>query len=102
MIARNSSRVICSRKVGARERGRTFLPIPISSRTTVQSAAARGGQGYSAARGLDSGFTALAAAISVIHERAGFDTLFYVLAAAAVILALVSGLPRRMPVAAVA
>jgi MFS family permease len=51
-------------------------------------------------------FTALAAAlplISIIYERWGFDTLFYVLAAAAaVILALVSGLPRRMPVASAA
>jgi MFS family permease len=48
-------------------------------------------------------FTALAAAlplISVIYERWGFDTLFYVLSAsAAVILALVSCLPRKMPVA---
>jgi MFS family permease len=51
-------------------------------------------------------FTALAAAlplISVIYERWGFDTLFYVLAgSAAVILALVSGLPRKMPVASAA
>jgi len=51
-------------------------------------------------------FTALAAAlplISVIYERWGFDTLFYVLsAAAAVILALVSCLPRKMPVASAA
>ena len=51
-------------------------------------------------------FTALAAAlplISVIYERWGFDTLFYVLSAsAAVILALVSGLPRKMPVASAA
>jgi len=51
-------------------------------------------------------FTALAAAlplISIIYERWGFDTLFYVLAAsAAVILALVSGLPRKMPVASAA
>jgi MFS family permease len=49
-------------------------------------------------------FTALAAAlplISIVYERWGFDTLFYVLAAAAaVILALVSCLPRKMPVAA--
>ncbi|HWP15780.1 MAG TPA: MFS transporter, partial [Xanthobacteraceae bacterium] len=48
-------------------------------------------------------FTALAAAlplISIIYERWGFDTLFYVLsAAAAVILALVTCLPRRMPLA---
>ena len=48
-------------------------------------------------------FTALAAAlplISLIYERWGFDMLFYVLAAAAtVILALVSCLPRKMPVA---
>jgi len=46
-------------------------------------------------------FTALAAAlplISLVYERWGFDTLFYVLsAAAAVILALVSCLPRRLP-----
>jgi MFS family permease len=51
-------------------------------------------------------FTALAAAlplISVIYERWGFDTLFYVLSAsAAVILVLVSGLPRKMPVASAA
>jgi MFS family permease len=51
-------------------------------------------------------FTALAAAlplISIIYERWGFDTLFYVLsAAAAVILALVSCLPRQMPVASAA
>jgi MFS family permease len=49
-------------------------------------------------------FTALAAAlplISFVYERWGFDTLFYVLAAAAgVILVLVTCLPRRMPVAA--
>ena len=48
-------------------------------------------------------FTALAAAlplIALVYERWGFDTLFYVLAAAAaVILALVSCLPRKMPVA---
>jgi MFS family permease len=46
-------------------------------------------------------FTALAAAlplISIVYQRWGFDTLFYVLsAAAAVILALVSCLPRRLP-----
>ena len=51
-------------------------------------------------------FTALAAAlplISVIYERWGFDTLFYVLSgSAAVILALVTCLPRRMPVASAA
>jgi MFS family permease len=51
-------------------------------------------------------FTALAAAlplISFVYERWGFDTLFYVLSAsAAVILALVSCLPRRMPVASAA
>jgi MFS family permease len=51
-------------------------------------------------------FTALAAAlplISLVYERWGFDTLFYVLAAAAmVILALVSFLPRRLPVAGAA
>ena len=51
-------------------------------------------------------FTALAAAlplISLVYERWGFDTLFYVLAAAAtVILALVSCLPRKMPVASAA
>jgi len=51
-------------------------------------------------------FTALAAAlplISIIYERWGFDTLFYVLSAsAAVILALVTCLPRRMPVASAA
>jgi MFS family permease len=51
-------------------------------------------------------FTALAAAlplISLLYERWGFDTLFYVLAAAAtVILALVSFLPRRLPVAGAA
>jgi MFS family permease len=51
-------------------------------------------------------FTALAAAlplISIIYERWGFDTLFYVLSAsAAVIFALVSGLPRQMPVASAA
>ena len=48
-------------------------------------------------------FTALAAAlplIAFVYERWGFDTLFYVLAAAAtVILALVTFLPRKMPVA---
>ena len=48
-------------------------------------------------------FTALAAAlplIAFVYERWGFDTLFYVLAAAAtVILALVTCLPRKMPVA---
>ena len=51
-------------------------------------------------------FTALAAAlplISLIYERWGFDMLFYVLAAAATaILALVSCLPRKMPVAVAA
>ncbi len=51
-------------------------------------------------------FTALAAAlplIAFVYERWGFDTLFYVLAGAAtVILALVTCLPRRMPVAATA
>jgi len=51
-------------------------------------------------------FTALAAAlplISVIYERWGFDTLFYVLSgSAAVILALVACLPRKMPVASTA
>jgi MFS family permease len=51
-------------------------------------------------------FTALAAAlplISIIYERWGFDTLFYVLSAsAAVILVLVSGLPRKMPIASAA
>ncbi|MEA2931207.1 MAG: hypothetical protein QOG38_3635 [Hyphomicrobiales bacterium] len=51
-------------------------------------------------------FTALAAAlplISLVYERWGFDTLFYVLAAAAmVILALVSFLPRKLPVAGAA
>ena len=51
-------------------------------------------------------FTALAAAlplISLVYERWGFDTLFYMLSAgAAVILALVSCLPRRMPVASAA
>jgi MFS family permease len=51
-------------------------------------------------------FTALAAAlplISIIYKRWGFDTLFYVLSAsAAVILALVSGLPRKMPIASAA
>jgi hypothetical protein len=36
----------------------------------------------------------------LIYERWGFDTLFYVLAAAAaVIFALVTCLPRKMPVA---
>ena len=49
-------------------------------------------------------FTALAAAlplISLVYERWGFDTLFYVLAAAATaIFALVSCLPRKMPVTA--
>ena len=49
-------------------------------------------------------FTALAAAlplISFVYERWGFDTLFYVLSAsAAVILVLVTCLPRKMPVAA--
>ena len=48
-------------------------------------------------------FTALAAAlplISLVYERWGFDTLFYMLSAgAAVILALVSCLPRKTPVA---
>jgi MFS family permease len=51
-------------------------------------------------------FTALAAAlplIALVYERRGFDTLFYVLAAAAaVILALVSCLPRRLPAASAA
>jgi MFS family permease len=51
-------------------------------------------------------FTALAAAlplISLVYERWGFDTLFYVLAAAAtVIFVLVSCLPRKMPVASAA
>jgi MFS family permease len=51
-------------------------------------------------------FTALAAAlplISLVYERWGFDTLFYVLAAAAtVILALVSFLPRKLPMASAA
>ena len=48
-------------------------------------------------------FTALAAAlplISLVYERWGFDTLFYVLSASAtVIFALVSCLPRRLPAA---
>jgi hypothetical protein len=48
-------------------------------------------------------FTALAAAlplISFVYERWGFDMLFYVLAgAAAVIFALVSCLPGRLPAA---
>jgi MFS family permease len=51
-------------------------------------------------------FTALAAAlplIAFVYERGGFDTLFYVLAGAAtVILALVTCLPRKMPVASAA
>lgn len=51
-------------------------------------------------------FTALAAAlplISFVYQRWGFDTLFYVLAAAAtVILALVSFLPRKLPMASAA
>ena len=51
-------------------------------------------------------FTALAAAlplIALVYQRWGFDTLFYVLSAsAAVIFALVSCLPRKMPVAATA
>ncbi len=51
-------------------------------------------------------FTTLAAAlplISIVYQRWGFDTLFYVLSAAAmVIFALVSLLPRRLPVPAVA
>jgi MFS family permease len=51
-------------------------------------------------------FTALAAAlplISLVYQRWGFDTLFYVLAAAAtVIFVLVSFLPRKMPVASIA
>ena len=49
-------------------------------------------------------FTALASAlplISLVYQRWGFDTLFYVLAAAATaILILVSFLPRRLPMAA--
>ena len=48
-------------------------------------------------------FTALAAAlplISLVYQRWGFDTLFYVLSAAAtVIFVLVSFLPRRLPAA---
>jgi MFS family permease len=48
-------------------------------------------------------FTALASAlplISIIYQRWGFDTLFYVLSAAAmVIFALVSFLPRKLPLA---
>jgi MFS family permease len=51
-------------------------------------------------------FTALAAAlplISLVYERWGFDTLFYVLSAAAsAIFVLVSCLPRRLPAAGVA
>jgi MFS family permease len=51
-------------------------------------------------------FTTLAAAlplISIVYQRWGFDTLFYLLsAAAAVILGLVSLLPRRLPVPAAA
>ena len=51
-------------------------------------------------------FTALAAAlplIAFVYERWGFDTLFYVLSAAAAgIFALVSCLPRRLPAASVA
>lgn len=51
-------------------------------------------------------FTTLAAAlplISIVYQRWGFDTLFYVLSAAAlVIFALVSALPRRLPVPAAA
>jgi MFS family permease len=49
-------------------------------------------------------FTALASAlplISIVYQRWGFDTLFYLLAAAAMaIFALVSCLPRRLPVRA--
>ncbi len=49
-------------------------------------------------------FTALAAAlplIAFVYERWGFDTLFYVLSGAAmVIFVLVTCLPRKMPVAA--
>ena len=41
--------------------------------------------------------------ISFVYERWGFDTLFYVLsAAAAAIFALVSCLPRRIPAASAA
>jgi MFS family permease len=51
-------------------------------------------------------FTALAAAlplISIVYQRWGFDTLFYVLSAAAmVIFALVSCLPRKLPMASAA
>jgi MFS family permease len=51
-------------------------------------------------------FTTLAAAlplISIVYQRWGFDTLFYLLSAAAtVIFALVSFLPRRLPVPATA
>jgi MFS family permease len=51
-------------------------------------------------------FTALAAAlplISLVYERWGFDTLFYVLSASAsVIFMLVSCLPRRLPAASAA
>jgi len=51
-------------------------------------------------------FSTLAAAlplISIVYQRWGFDTLFYVLSAAAmVIFALVSLLPRRLPVPAAA
>jgi hypothetical protein len=51
-------------------------------------------------------FTALAAAlplIAFVYERWGFDTLFYVLSAAATaIFVLVSCLPRKMPVASAA
>jgi hypothetical protein len=52
----------------------------------LQFKAGRAEQGYSAQRRLGSGFSALAAAlplISMIYERWGFDTLFYVLSAAA-------------------
>ena len=51
-------------------------------------------------------FTALAAAlplISIVYQRWGFDMLFYVLSAAAVVIfALVSCLPRKLPVASAA
>jgi len=51
-------------------------------------------------------FTTLACAlplISIVYQRWGFDTLFYLLSAAAtVIFALVSFLPRRLPVPAAA
>lgn len=70
-------------RANAAERSCSF-PFRCAPGVAIPSGARR--QGYSAPRAGGSGFSALAAAlplISMIYERWGFDTLFYVLSAAA-------------------